>query len=314
MQYDANRRQMVLFGGGHAGSNNDAIQRFSLDTLKWSAEYQPTPEAFWTQSNYDATNGAWATGPSGPYPRPVARHTVDELVVAGDELIVLAKVEGNAANLAGGWRSNTLATYSNARVAHYDFNTKSWSFSNTAAGATDSWAASAYDPVSGKILMVSREQMAVYDPIARTKTVARAIGDPNMGANQNLVYFPPNDKFYYIHQFGAVWEIDFDRARPSASTIKRLTVSGPVPGKSAPETGVAYDSVNHVIGMGPMAGIFYMFDPESRAWTATTVKGANPGSILFHCIDFDPVAGVYIFISDDYRTWAFRGPGRGASQ
>jgi hypothetical protein len=309
MQYDANRRQMVLFGGGHVGSNDDAIQRFSRDPLSWSAEYRPTPQSFWTQDNYDATLGAWRNGPEGPYPRPASRHTLDELVVAGDELIVLAKVEGNAANLAGTWSGaapTVLSTYSNGRVAHYNFVTKTWSFSPTATGATDSWPAAALDPISGKILMVSRDQMAIYDPITRTKDVVKQIGDGKMGANQNLVYFPPNDKFYYIHQYGGVWEITFDRARPAASTIRRLQVTGPTPGTSAPETAIAYDSVNHVIGMGPINGTLYTFDPSGATWNASKIDALGNRSTIFHCMDFDPVNGVYVFITNDFRTWAYR--------
>jgi hypothetical protein len=313
MQYDANRRQMVLFGGGHAGSNNDAIQRFSLDTLTWSSEYRPTPQAYWTEDNYDQTLGAWRQGPDGPYPRPTARHTLDELVVDGDELIVLAKVEGNGPNLAGRWKGaapNTLSMLSEARVAHYDFRAKTWSFSPTTTGATDSWPASALDPVSGKIVMVSRDQLSIYDPVSRTKAVARPIGDPRMGANQNLVYYPPTDKFYYVHQFGGVWEISVDRSRPAASTIRRLQVTGAAPGSSAPETGIAYDSVNRVIGMGPINGTFYTFDPNAGAWTARKIDGLGNRSTIFHCIDFDPVNGVYVFITDDFGTWAYRGESR----
>ena len=309
MQYDANRRQMVLFGGGHAGSNNDAIERFSLDTLAWSAEYPPTPQASWTEANYDATLGAWRSGPAGPYPRAVSRHTLDELVLAGDELIVLAKVEGNAADLAGQWKGSppgTLSTYSNARVAHYNFLSKAWSFSSTATGATDSWPAAALDPVSGKILVVSRDQIAVYDPATKTKSIVKQLGDGAMGANQNLVYFPPTDKFYYVHQSGQVWEIAFDRSQPSASTIRRVPVTGSLPGTGMPETAIAYDSVNHVIGMGPMHGRLYTFDPNLGSWSVTKIDALGDRSTVFHCMDFDPVDGVYIFIADDFSTWAYK--------
>jgi hypothetical protein len=154
--------------------------------------------------------------------------------------------------------------------------------------------------------MVSRDQMAIYDPITRTKDVVKQIGDGKMGANQNLVYFPPNDKFYYIHQYGGVWEITFDRARPAASTIRRLQVTGPTPGTSAPETAIAYDSVNHVIGMGPINGTLYTFDPSGATWNASKIDALGNRSTIFHCMDFDPVNGVYVFITNDFRTWAYR--------
>src|SRR5689334_6936923 len=43
MQYDANRHQMVILGGGHSSTNYNAINTFSLDTLQWREEYLPTP-------------------------------------------------------------------------------------------------------------------------------------------------------------------------------------------------------------------------------------------------------------------------------
>ena len=75
-----------------------------------------------------------------------------------------------------------------------------------------------------------------------------------------------------------------------------------------PETAVAYDSVNHVIGMGPMRGNFYTFDPNSGAWSATKVAALGNRSTIFHCMDFDAADGVYVFIADDFSTWAYRAP------
>lgn len=333
--YDDRRRQMVMIGGGHSGTNNDALMKLDLSVLPlptWGAEYQPTPLADWYFRNYDDVRGAWndphltnaASQASGPYPRAAARHTIDMQAVVGDELVVLEFVEGNQINLQGDWSASwgyqtnggAIDHWANApgRVAHYNFVNKAWSFSSTAVSNTfTSFGAAAYDPVSGKVLVVSRDGIWSYDPVAKTIAVVKVLSDAAMGANQNLIYFPPNDKFYYIWQGGAVWEIVYDRATPANTTITRLsiTVSAPdaYPFAGNTECGVAYDSVNHLIGTGPFNNRFFAFDPVTRNWVGKAIAGAAPGNIAFHCIDFDPVNGVYIFINsaaNGYHTFAFK--------
>ena len=65
MVYRANGQQMVLFGGGHASTNNDSLNVFSVPTLTWSNVYPPTPLANWVIANCDFARGAWL----GPSPR-----------------------------------------------------------------------------------------------------------------------------------------------------------------------------------------------------------------------------------------------------
>jgi PKD repeat protein len=324
MQYDAHRRQMVFFGGGHAASNSDTIMRLPLDTLTWTAEYSPTPKNAWTFDNYDFTLGAWKSGPGGPYPRPAARHTLDELAVVGDELIVLAKVEGNYANLLGDWSAAPGASqgadhYTNTigRIAHYNFINKSWTFAPVSMPDTN-FPAVSYDPPSGNVLILGRNGLFVYDPVG--KTMARAldlldnvvIHDENgtpvdasaLNINQNLVYFPLNGKHYYLGNLGAVFEVTLNRTDVSKSTITKLTTTGTPP--SGPEVGAAYDSVNNLIGVGPVNNVFYAFNPATKVWTSRTIEGGSPGSVQYHCIDYDPVNNAYIFINTSFDTWAYR--------
>ena len=170
MVYDPNRHQMVIFGGGHASTNYDAINTFNLDSLKWVEEYLPTPCSSISPENYDRTNGAWRSGPSGPYARPAARHTEDLMVVVGDELVLLASVEGNGPcspwNFPEPYNSYELTGIH--RIAHYNFITKTWTFT-TAQADDHKWPGAAYDPVSKKILMVGQNGLDVYDPASKTR-------------------------------------------------------------------------------------------------------------------------------------------------
>jgi PKD repeat protein len=320
--YDEKRKQTVVFGGGHVATNYDAVNAFSSVTLQWVEQYPPTPATAMTVANYDYDRGAWLSGPDGgPYPRAAARHTEDLMNIVGDELIVLGYVEGNAAGTSAGG-SNVLQFLSNARVAHYDLVAKTWTFS-TAVGVQH-WPASAYDPVSGKIVILGSYMLAVYDPAARAMTTALDFTDPaglahitredgsrspvNLGYNNNLVYFPTNQKMYYFERTtGAVYEVDLNRADLSASAITLLSTTGTPPPNS--EIGYGYDPVNQIIGGGPINGVFYAFDPATKTWTAQTMQGGAPGSVAFHALNYDLVNKVFIFITDrasGRKTWAYR--------
>ena len=275
-----------------------------------------------TIANYDSDRGAWLSGPDGgPYPRAAARHTEDLMNIVGDELILLGYVEGNGVGTAGGG-ANVLQFLSNARIAHYDLVAKTWTFS-TVAGI-QRWPASALDPVSGKIIVLGSYMLAVYDPAARALTtvldfttaaglahITREDGThapASLGYNDNLVYFPPNQKMYYFERVsGGVYEVNLNRVDFSRTTISLLSATGSAPPNT--EIGYGYDSTNLIIGGGPVNNVFYAFDPATKAWTAQTVKGGAPGSVAFHALDYDSVNNVFVFVTDmasGRRTWAYR--------
>ena len=70
--------------------------------------------------------------------------------------------------------------------------------------------------------------------------------------------------------------------------------------------------MNRIIGGNVTNGIFYAFDPMTSAWTATAMQteAGSPGvpNQVFHCLDFDPDSGCFIFLSDNATatTWAYR--------
>ena len=134
-----------------------------------------------------------------------------------------------------------------------------------------------------------------------------------MGYANNLVYFPPNQRMYYIQRGSPtrVWEVVLDRANWSASTVTELTTTGDV--FDSDESGFAYDSWNHVIGGGVSSGVFRAFDPVTRRWSSAVMQvqgaGGPVGTQAFHTLDFDPVDGVFLFLTgynDGSRMWAYR--------
>ena len=132
----------------------------------------------------------------------------------------------------------------------------------------------------------------------------------DVGYSNNLVYFPPNDRFYYLTRGEpvGVLEIAFDRAAMSA-TVTRVDV--PDPPNNPNETGWAYDDEHQIIGGGVAGGQFLAFDPAAKTWTARTMTvdsaDAAVPDLAFHALDYDPVDGVFLWLSaPDRRTWAYR--------
>ena len=206
-----------------------------------------------------------------------------------------------------GWESG--------RVAHYDPDTLDWSWSATAIngyGGSDPYPAAEYDPVSRQIVVVGNNGLWTYDPVARVLTQWQDEGR-DLGYANNLVFFPPNQKMYYISRGSPtrVWEVTLDRDDWAATTVIELAPGGVV--FDSEESGWAYDSWSRTIGGGVRSGVFYAFDPLANSWTSATMQiqgGGGPiGDLAFHTLDFDPVDGVYLFLTgydSGSRMWAYR--------
>jgi hypothetical protein len=300
MVYDMNNHRMIMWGGGHATTFTDAVYAFDFSTLKWSALYTPTPTAQMNMGNFNSTLVAWQNGNDGPFPRPISRHSYDLLVVpeGRDELYMLREV-------GGGGRPD--GSYREGQVTSYDFKNNTWNFIPNFN--TDDHATAEYDPVSGKIIIV-KTCIWVYDLDTKVCTKVKTLPYGSMGYADQLVYYPPNQKMYYFKRgsSGATYEITLDRNDFTKTTCVALSTTG----SKSPhgEPGYAYDSVNEIIGGGISGNKFYIFNPMTRQWSSQTMHGGSPGDMVFHCIDYDPVNNVFIFVHKTswwlQKTWAYR--------
>jgi hypothetical protein len=311
--YDPHRHQMVLFGGGHATTMTDTVKVLDLaGALKWTDLYAPTPCSAMLPDNVARPNGAWVMGAMGPYPRPVVSHTYDLLAVPPrlDELVVIGRMfNGGTCSKAG----NDIG----GRIAHYDRAAGTWTFSSEAGASNDlniNIPASEPDPVSGQIVVLGSGGLRLYDPAMRTFTYNGSVKDPAGKAftpsgtayANHMAYFPPDDRFYWFQRGRPVevYALTLDRANPSKSMVEKLATSGPT--SSNAEPGYDYDASNKVIGGGVNDGNFYTFDPATRTWTAHPMNGGKPGNIAYHSIAYDPIDNVFVFITQDRHTWAYR--------
>jgi hypothetical protein len=294
--YDPDRHQIYFFGGGHSSTMRDDIDVFHFDSLKWKSAYASTRCSAMTSIT---TDGTWIS--SG---HPVARHTYDQLIYATNvhRLIITSPVYG--AGYCGTFGG--CGEWCAGKMLFYDPDAITWTPKNSSTNAAHV-VSSEYDPASGRIISVGGPGLSTYDPVADSKANHLSVSPIDDYAD-NLVYYPPNDKFYYFSR-GApikVYAVTLNRTAWSASTIQEVTGMSGAP--STGETGWAYDSANHIIGGGVMNGKFYGFNPVNSLWTTKTLTimgGGSAPSCYAHCLDYDPIDKVFIFYGDAFDTWAY---------
>lgn len=308
--YDQRKNRFLLFGGGHSTTFTDTIYIFTFDELKWNALYPPTPVSKMTEDNFDKENGAWKTGPAGPYPRPLSRHSYDEVCfIESTNEMIMYRTGGGGNGIA-----KFGSAYFSGKIPVYSFDKQAWSFFPT-THQTNTCPATEFDPVSKKMLSLGPGGFYVYDPIERKDAKINFKLPEYIRTTGwcNLVYCPINQKMYYMGREAKmpVYELTLDRNDWSKSKMEELAVTGDQP--DVGESGWAYDSVNQIIGGGVKDGVFHAFDPIKRSWTRkeiqTAPSGGKIGSLAFHCLNYSPVDNVFVFITNSKsgrHTWAYR--------
>ncbi len=305
--YDSNNHQLLMFGGGHASTPRTDVDVFNFSTLTWKSAYPATPVRDLTMTNRDDERGCWKnTG------HPIARHTYDAMPFASNtgELILMHWVNAKAYFTQG-----DDYILRKVKIAHYNPVTKTWRYSRADTSGFEECIACEYDPESGLIVGIDRGGLWIYDPIWEVKARRISTAGLPLGYDNNLIYFPANKCMHLINRQGEVFEVKLNRSNWSASTVTLMSGVGgekPLPGDTD-DTGYAYDSVNQIIGGAVARGKFFAFDPRTRTWTSITIQtqppGGSVGSVACHCLDYDPVDNVFIFLtshSSGGHTWAYR--------
>jgi len=322
INYDPFNHRLLVFGGGHAATGRTDVDTFNLETLKWESLYA-------SMSCTDVSVGD--IDPKGFHrttEHPAARHTYDLNVIAtvnGVGRLFMLSYEG----FRGTCHPYDAALKSVPYLDLTPGNT-TWQYGPLFANGVP-WfyaAAGEFDPVSGMILILGAGRGAgqgglyVFDPrtmalaaFAATSTSIQ-YGD---SYGSNLVYFPPNERMYYISRpqgtgvRNTVLEVSLDRSSWASTTSLLVDVSGTPP---IGQGGFAYDShTQHIGGAASEPGRFYTFDPTTKTWESemmniVSADGTVPGRLYSHNMDYDPINNVYFFITAQghttYRLWAYR--------
>lgn len=297
---------IYAFGGGHSATYKDNVAVFN--PAGWSEPTGATPCVDLNWDNIDHALGRWITTN-----HPIARHTYDLQAVAGDQIILMASVQGRGA------QCNSLppvdATHPNiiasSVVAHYSITSGTWSYTSVPALTYD--YAIETDPVSGKVLVVSRTGLWMYDPAAQALTKYKSWSLP-MGYSASLVYAANTDRFYWLPYAGVtqrtVYEIALDRTTPANSTITTTTAVLPSITTGCCSAGWAYDSDHGLIGGGSTTNTFYALNPVTYAVNTiplTSNDGVTIDPMHGYSVGYIPGIG-YIFRTKGttYRTWMYK--------
>jgi hypothetical protein len=307
--YDGRGRQLLIFGGEFYLARRTDVSAFDLNALTWQSAYPPTPCADMTPANLDTEHGAWrSTG------HPVTRQVDDMLAMderSGD-MVMLAPSEVPRA-----CTPDVVFPKQSSSVAHYHPDTRVWEYTAPMAGAWPAHAAVEYDPVSGRIVVLSNVGLWTYDPSAHSVEKhmdQQRLKDVALPYGSQLLYFPPNRRMYHIAKDFTVAELVLDRADWAASTITAIAIGGAPPEPKA--KGWAYDARHKVIGGGVRDGLFFTLDPVARRWQRETMKLAPgqsvPPGTANYTLAYDPVNDVFIFTNDygdghsAWHTWVYR--------
>jgi hypothetical protein len=264
-----------------------------------------------TLANMDKTRNRWtSTG------NPFSRHTYDMTAFdpgTGAFFLLTGPIGSGYCGPSIDPATGSDAFYLTPRLSWFDPATDTW----TTEEREIPWAAfsgTEVDPVSGKILILGTYGLWVFDPATRAMTQAlEQFPDPlgsDLGYANNLTYYPPNQRMYYFTRGNPtrVFELRPDRTNWSASTLVELPTPANAP--DSQESGWIYDPVNGIIGGGVRDGVFQAYDPAHNTWTSRTMQiQSSAGTQAFHAIGYDPLDGVFVFIteySSGQRVWAYR--------
>ncbi len=344
LTYYRTGRKILMFGGGHGTTETDVVYEFDFNKLTWGSMYPRTPDTSMLDSQDKLDKDVWAwKSLVAPFRRPLARHTYDLLSIDESKgtLLMFERI---------GFSLNLERYYESPYLASYDIANKTWSWINDATGDDKpplnyGDGATEYDPISGNIIAVGYHlggsQTAgiwLYDTGTEKSKRISTTNIP-VGFASTLVYFPPNDKMYLFSwpvdtndldgdgetwdtapapTPGKVYEITLNRNSWENSTITEVTGMTNTPHWTYLTPGFAYDSVNNLIGGAIQDGVFHAYNPLTQQWQSKTIKiesasNAQIGDLSHFGISFDPIEGVYVFLSDgkknvydSRRTWAYR--------
>jgi hypothetical protein len=307
LRYDARNHRLWLSGRG--GTSNDALFFFDLSTARWSAAYAATECSARTSANHSDALGAWLSGSAGPFPRPVASPGKDMVVFVPElnELVVLARGEVFADGC-----STTQVDAEVGRVAHWNVDAGAWRFTDAGVDAMPDYGAAfeswEYDERSRLIIGVGQAGLYTYDPFAGIKRrVATDLDPTNNGFSNALVATDDGGLLYFDFARAGVYRVELDRSALFQSRITRITSTGGYP--TLPQPAFAWDGRRRRVGGAVEAGVMWFFDPASATFSTETIGDGGVGTMQMHCLDYDPVDDVFVFVTTlegGYRTWAYR--------
>ena len=271
--YDAGRKRLWVWGGGHGDYWGNELYAFDMESLKWSRVNDPSAVAADKLSADPMPDG-----------NPVARHTYDGLAFIGPADRLFAYGGSMAGNGYG-----TSVTWA------YDPVAGKWA-NRAPKGQADAPTTNCcnfngeYDPATKKVYMRDPNWLTAYDYEANTWKHVREWSH-SWGPGKGVI----DSKRHLLFTVGSGEFLTYDLAEENDVTSEWKTTGGDelIAGYGG---GVAYDAkTDHLVGW--VGGGVFVLDMQTKAWKRMTSTGApvkQAGNGTFGRFRYDADDNVFV--------------------
>jgi hypothetical protein len=270
--YDARRRRLLVWGGGHAGYLGNEIYTFEIDTGRWVRLTEPTVPVL--ERTFDPAKGQWTLHDppwrpdSGPA-TPTSVHSYDQLVVLPEQDQLFAA--GGSTFSGSGYASALTWTFDLDRTDATGWRTAEPMPANR--GLYEFEMSTAYDPVSKRVIMRGYAAAATFDPVARTWDVGPAsLPSRDLGTVGEL---DPEGRNFLVLGGGAI-DLHKVDGRGRLSPPERLVTRGAREIEKCYAPGLAFDKRLRRFVAWCGGNALFSLDLASRTWTRHATRAGAP--------------------------------------
>jgi hypothetical protein len=284
--YDSKRHRLLVWGGGHSTYAGNELYAFDLAAAKWIRLTEPSPPVL--ENALDAERKVMQ--PQSPHwhdpkfpPAPISVHSYDQLEYLPDQDMFFAA--GGATYSANGYASGLAWLFDLNRS-----DASGWSQSpmpGKAYGLFEFNMSTAYDPVSGRVLMRGYSEAGSFDPKERTWNITqRKLRSRGLGTVGEID--PKRRVFIVIGGGGA----ELYRVSPNGEfgEMQPLATSGDKEIEQCYAPGLTFDAKADRFVAWCGKGDVYSLNLEKRLWVKHAPKS---GAIPSDPADTPGIRGTY---------------------
>jgi hypothetical protein len=291
--YDAGRKRLWIFGGGHMDYWGNELYAFDIESLKWSRATSPT-----------VMSDAKASADPLPEGAPISRHTYDGLAFLGSHDRLFAYGGSMAGNGYG-----TTVTWTFAPDGKKWENRKPTGDANHPQTNCCNFSGE-YDPATGKVFMRDPDWICAYDAEANAwshvheQSHTWGPGKAVIDTKRHLLFTLGSGEFL-AYDIGAGKDVTGEWKTTGGDSI--LNAYG---------VGAAYDGKADRIVAWAGKGI-YVLDMASKAWSVKGLTGGPAGQLengTYGRFRYVPDDNVFVLANGvDANVWIYKLTAGGAT-
>lgn len=262
--YDTRKHRLLVWGGGHSAYAGNEIYAFEMVDGKWVRLTEPTPpllEAFFDKETkkFSGVSPPWRD-PDYP-PAPISVHSYDQLEFLPDQNKFFAA--GGSTFSGNGYATSLTWLFDLSRNDAAGWH-QSAPMPGRAYGLFEYNMATAYDPVSKKVIMRGYSQAGTFDPATESwKITNGSLRSRQLGTVGEID--PKRRKFVILGGVGA--EIYPVGDEGQLGVAQPLGATGDTAIEQCYGPGLAYDSKADRMVAWCGKGDVYSLDLDRRVWT-----------------------------------------------